>query len=488
MDVVGSGARLRRTWPQRLLITFNCSLIAVCVLAASMVGYSYYRFGNIPRVALGGSLAGKAPGAPQNYLLVGSDSRAFVEDDQDRESFGGEGDAGPQKADTILLVRIDPKAETAAMLSFPRDLWVEIPGTGERNRINTAFQDGAAQLVETIQANFNVPIHHYAQVDFAGFRGLVDAVGGVEMYLPAPVRDYNAAEGNNPSGLNIEDTGCVTLDGQQALAYVRSRHFQRFIDGKWQADPTGDIGRIGRQQSFIASAARAALAKGLTNPAKLNQLIGVAERNLTLDEELDPQDLLRLGQRFQSLDQGALRRFRLPTEPGRTAGGALVEYLKEDEAEEILDVFRGVEGDGEVVQPSSVTVQVLNGSGREGEASEAAQALSGAGFNVGGGVGNATSTRETTTVRYAPGHEAQAELLARYLEQEPQLQEDPQLKAVDVALVTGSDYTGILQSPRETPPAPPPPAGEPPAGEPPADGAPAPDQGSEPEPEPEPEC
>ncbi|MBW3627579.1 MAG: hypothetical protein KY412_08230, partial [Actinobacteria bacterium] len=70
MDAAGSGARLRRTWPQRLLITFNCSLIALCVLAASTVGYSYYRFGNIPRVALGGSLTDKAPGAPQNYLLV----------------------------------------------------------------------------------------------------------------------------------------------------------------------------------------------------------------------------------------------------------------------------------------------------------------------------------------------------------------------------------------------------------------------------------
>ncbi|MBW3547078.1 MAG: LCP family protein [Actinobacteria bacterium] len=482
MDVAGSGARLRRTWPQRLLITFNCSLIAVCVLAASMVGYSYYRFGNIPRVALGGSLAGKAPGAPQNYLLVGSDSRAFVEDDRDRESFGGEGDAGPQKADTILLVRIDPKTETAAMLSFPRDLWVEIAGTGERNRINTAFQDGASQLVETIQSNFNIPIHHYAQVDFAGFRGLVDAVGGVEMYLPAPVRDYSAAEGKNPSGLHIEDTGCVTLDGEQALAYVRSRHFQRFIDGGWQADPTGDIGRIGRQQSFIASAARAALAKGLVNPAKLNELIGVAERNLTLDEELDPQDLLRLGQRFRSLDQGALRRFRLPTEPGRTAGGAVVEYLKEDEAEEIFDVFRGVEGGGEVVQPSSVTVQVLNGSGREGEASEAALALSQARFNVAGGVGNASATSATTAIRYAFGQRAHAELLARYLEEEPRLEEDAQLKTVDVALVTGSDYTGILDSPRDpapTPPAPPPPAGDPPAG-----GAPAPDEGSEPELEP----
>ncbi|MBA3955362.1 MAG: LCP family protein, partial [Acidimicrobiia bacterium] len=256
-------ARLRRSWPQRFLITFNCILIAMCVMAASAVGYSYYRFGNIPRVALGDFLANEPPGEPQNYLLVGSDSREFVQGGDDLESFGDTSETGSDKADTMILVRIDPQAETASMVSFPRDLIVTIAGTGKKNRINTAFADGPSQLIETIQLNFNLPVHHYIQVDFAGFRELVDAIGGVDLYLEHPVRDRDG-NGQNFSGLDIDQTGCVTLDGTQALAYVRSRHFQSFVDGRWQADPTGDIGRIGRQQDFIRRAVRSALAKGLT--------------------------------------------------------------------------------------------------------------------------------------------------------------------------------------------------------------------------------
>ena len=354
MYPAADSARLRRSWPQRLLITFNCSLIVLCVTAASLVGYSYYRFGNIPRVALGNFLADEPPGRPQNYLLVGSDSREFVDGGEDESSFGDTGDTGPPKADTIILVRIDPGAQTAAMVSFPRDLWVTIAGTGGRQRINTALEGGPSQLIETIQLNFNVPIHHYIQVDFAGFRGLVDAAGGVELYLDAPVRDYDAETGGSPSGLDIDRTGCVSLDGHQALAYVRSRHFQRFVDGRWQADPSGDIGRIARQQDFVTRAVREALAKGLTNPKKLTDLLGVAEDNVTLDDDLDASDILKLGRRFQSLGPGALQAFTLPTETGRTDGGASVEFLVEDTAEEILQVFRGVNPSQDVVLPSSV--------------------------------------------------------------------------------------------------------------------------------------
>jgi polyisoprenyl-teichoic acid--peptidoglycan teichoic acid transferase len=254
MDSGPPAARLRRSWPQRFLITFNCLLIAMCVMAASALGYSYYRFGNIPRVALGDILADEPPGRPQNYLLVGSDSRAFVQGEEDENSFGDESDSGGQRADTIILVRIDPRTETADMTSFPRDLWVTIAGTGGRqDRINT------------IEMNFDIPIHHYAQVDFKGFRELVDAVGGVDVYLDAPVRDRDAS-GSNVSGLDIDRTGCVTLDGDQALAYVRSRHYEEFVDGRWRPDVTGDIGRITRQQSFVATAVRQALEKGLLNP------------------------------------------------------------------------------------------------------------------------------------------------------------------------------------------------------------------------------
>jgi LCP family protein required for cell wall assembly len=446
MFPAAEGARLRRSWPQRLLITFNCGLITLCVLAASLVGYSYYRFGNIPRVALGQFLTEDAPGRPQNYLLVGSDSRAFVEDGSDDGAFGDTSDVSGERADTIILVRIDPADRTVAMVSFPRDLWLPIAGTGGSDRINTALEGGPSRLIETIQRNFNVPVHHYIQVDFKGFQGLVDAAGGVALYLEHPVRDYDAATGGSFSGLDIDQTGCVTLDGTQALAYVRSRHFQSFVDGRWQADPTGDIGRIGRQQDFIRRAVRSALAKGLTNPSRLTDLLGVAESNVSLDEDLEATDILKLGRRFQSLEAGALKSFSLPTESGTTAGGASVEFLEEEKIDEILDVFRGVAPGQDVVQPSAVAVRVLNGSGRAGQAAEAAQALSSAGFSV-ANTGNATESA-TTTIRYAPGRISQAELLGRYLEPAPSLREDPTLESIDAVLVTGTDFTRVLATPR----------------------------------------
>lgn len=450
MEAPVPAARSNRSWPQRFLITFNCLLIASCVMAASALGYSYYRFGNIPRVALGNYLANDPPGRPQNYLLVGSDSRAFVAgDDDDQTSFGDESDSGGQRADTIILVRIDPRTETADMTSFPRDLWVDIAGTGRKQRINTAFENGPSQLIETIEQNFDIPIHHYAQVDFKGFRELVNAVGGVDVYLDAPVRDRDAS-GNNVSGLDIDQTGCVTLDGAQALSFVRSRHYEEYVDGRWRADVTGDIGRITRQQSFVATAVSQALQKGLLNPTKLTSLLGVAERNFTLDDQLDPDDLIKLAQRFKSTDPSALQTHPLPTEPGTTDAGASVLYLLEDEAREAINVFRGIKPATEAaptVSPSQVTVSILNGSGEEGQAAEAAEDLSRQGFNV-ANTGNATDQARATTIRYGSDEQARAELLASYFEEPPVLVDDPSVSSVDVVLITGTGYAGIRSTPR----------------------------------------
>src|SRR5437588_8505301 len=141
---VPAGAALRRTWPQRLLIAFNVALIVLCLTAASGLGYFYYEFGNLPRIHLAAHiLTPKQSGKPQNFLLVGSDSRAFVEDAQQAKSFGNEANTGGQRADTIMLVRVDPASHHAWMVSFPRDLLVPISPDGHLQRINTAFTTGA---------------------------------------------------------------------------------------------------------------------------------------------------------------------------------------------------------------------------------------------------------------------------------------------------------------------------------------------------------
>lgn len=471
---VAAPAGLRRTWPQRLLITFNCLLITACLAGAGTLGYLYQRFGDVPRVQLpAGVLGEQDPGEPKNFLLVGSDTRAFTAgDEQAQASFGDEGDVGGQRADTIILIRVDPRAETAAMVSFPRDLYVDIAGEDRRGRINTAFEGGPGQLIRTVTEAFGVPVHHYVQVDFAGFEGLVDAVGGVEVHLPSPVRD-RAADGTNPSGLDIAQSGCVRLSGDQALSYVRSRHFQYMEDGTWKADPSGDLGRITRQQDFIRRAMSAAISDDLLNPSRADELVDVGVDNVTMDRDLDARDIVSLAKRFQSLSPESLQQFALPVE-GARVGGASVLLLEEGpETEAVLDVFRGVEpADPADVAPSAVSVRVLNGTGVAGQAGAARDGLTAAGFTV-TGVGDGSAGNEATVIRYATGQGPKAQLLARHLESEVQLVEDPELQGVDAVLLTGQTFQAVLAAPRpadEVPPAevttttvPPPAAGEAPA-------------------------
>ncbi|HUF32032.1 MAG TPA: LCP family protein [Acidimicrobiales bacterium] len=475
-----ASVRLRRTWPQRLLITFNCLLIVGCLSAAGGVGYFYYRFGTLPRLTFGdGVLSGDSdPGGAQNYLLVGSDTRAG----QDAESFGTVGGA---RADTMILVRIDPRAERAAMVSFPRDLFIPIYSAegleGGRDRINTAFANGPDQLVMTITKNFGIPIHHYVQVNFAGFRDLVDAVGGVELYLAGAVRDREPGTGRNVAGLDVPESGCVTLGGGQALAYVRSRNFEQFVDGRWQRDPSGDHGRIQRQQDFIRRAVRAALSEGLTNPTKLNQLLDVADDNIVVDSKLDGRDVVNIGKRFRSLTPDTLDQRSLVVSDFRTSAGAAVLRLVDGpDNEETFDIFRGIEAGPEDVTPASVRLRVLNGTGRSREAGGARDGLGVAGFNV-VGVGDGSFGTDLTTIRYAAGQEAKAALLAAYLVSPgAHFVLDPAL-TVDIVLTTGMDYEGILAEPRPVEAVPPPAAEEPP---PPADEAPE----AEAEPDPAEDC
>ena len=157
------------------------------------------------------------------------------------------------------------------MLSFPRDLWVPMADTGQNDRINSAYGRGRQVLVDTIRKDFGVEVNNYIEVDFRGFKGLVDAFGGVPMYFDTAMRDSN-------TGLDITQPGCVTLNGDQALAFARSRHLQ-FQDGRgrWEDDPTGDLGRITRQQIFVRTALHKALSLGLlTNPKTFFDLLNVA--------------------------------------------------------------------------------------------------------------------------------------------------------------------------------------------------------------------
>jgi polyisoprenyl-teichoic acid--peptidoglycan teichoic acid transferase len=421
---------LRRTWPQRLLLATSCVVIVGLLATAGALGYVYSKYSQLPRVALGAVLSERSgSSAPQNFLIVGVDSADGL--DPDDPALRGRV-VSTLRSDTIMVLRVDPGAGKALLLSIPRDLWVPL-ASGGRQRINTAIQTGGPmELIRTIESYLAIPVNHYVQVDFAGFKDLVAAVGGVPMWFEHPARD-------RASGLVVPDAGCITLDPDQALAFVRSRAFQTYEGGSWRTDPTGDLGRIERQQDFIRRALRRAVDRGMRNPVTLDSLIDVGLASVVVDDVLTAEDIIDLSRRFRSFDPEALELLALPVADD-TVGGAAILRLVDREAQPLLERFRAAPG---AVEPSGVRVKVLNGSGRSGEARETADALSQVGFGV-GQTGEAESFgRPRTVVQHGPGQREAADLVARWLEAGALIEEvDDDLDA-DVVLVTGTDFDGL---------------------------------------------
>lgn len=443
------GRPRRWGWRKVVALGLATSLVAVALVA----GWLTLRYRAVEREPFpDGALQESVPSTPQNFLVVGSDSRDFVDSEGAARAFGTAEEVGAPHADTILLVRIFPEEKRAAIVSFPRDLLVTLPDTREKDRINTAIAGGPPRLVETLRTNFDIPVHHFVQVDFRGFEALVDAIGGVTIHFPAPARDWDEARQINPTGLDIAETGCVELDGPQALAFVRSRHYQQLIDGEWRSDPAGDLDRIKRQQEFLRQTLEQSTRRGLRNPARLNALIGVAVRNVRLDDELGFRDLTALGRQFRSGDATALETYALPTTPGRTEAGADVLFLDRVAADPVLDVFRGVTDRPAVLLPMDVTVAVRYPGGRASAGDAAAFRLTAAGLHV-VDVAEEPGAGGVTVLRHAPGAEAEAALLASRLVSPPRLEAVEMPPGTDLVLVIGSDWGGVAGGPEEaTPP------------------------------------
>ncbi len=145
--------------------------------------------------------------------------------------------------DTIMILRHNRETGEAGLLSLPRDLWVEIAGTGENHRINSAFGHGTDVLVQTITDNFGIPINHYLEVDFNGFKTLVDAIGGVEACFEYPTRDKN-------TGLMVTAPGCYNLPGIEGLQYTRSVTTRSSVTASGgRTRPATSVGSIGSRSS-----------------------------------------------------------------------------------------------------------------------------------------------------------------------------------------------------------------------------------------------
>ena len=418
------------------------AVIIGCVLAGAGFMFVRAKLADVPVVSVGLSLAPKVSAdEPQNLLIIGTDNA-------DRLPSGDAVRSGRQKgerlADVIMVLRVDPRAKTASLLSIPRDSYIPIEPTGRKSKINsaTAGPNGALNLIDTIKTNFAIPIQHYVEVDFQGFRDLVDVLQGVPIYLATPVRDPN-------TGLLLETTGCITLDPNQALAYARSRHFEYKKDGKWVSDPSSDLGRISRQQDFISHAAQRAIDRGIRNPSTALSLINAATRAVTIDNTLSVGDIQQIANQFRSVNVDDLEKFQLPTTIG---GDASFSYLNVDTAaaEPILDRFRGVRADG-TVSKRDVIIKVTGGA----SAAVVASALDGAGFDAGTTTGSTNATNGNTNgntngpaaISFGPSGGPAAALLGRYFRDTPRFVYDKSLSGQRLAITVPAG-TVVLVTPR----------------------------------------
>ncbi|MET9085272.1 LCP family protein [Streptomyces sp. NPDC004237] len=210
----------------------------------------------------------------QNILVIGSDSRAG----EGNRRYGK--DSGTERSDTAILLHLAADRRSATAVSLPRDLMVHVPGClrgdGRRSEpsftlFNSAFEvGGSACTVRTVEKLTDIRVDHYVVVDFSGFKNMVDAIDGVQVCLKEPIDD-KAAKLRLPAGR-------VTLDGEQALGYVRAR--KSLGDGS-------DTERMDRQQQFLGALVNKVQSGDvLLNPAKLYPLLNAATSALTTDPEL----------------------------------------------------------------------------------------------------------------------------------------------------------------------------------------------------------
>jgi LCP family protein required for cell wall assembly len=421
---------------------FAIALVLVIVLTSSAIAEAYHIAANkVNKVAtIHIDPAVLEPG--NNYLFIGSDTRAVMHTKLEESQFGTTADVGSgQRSDTIMVVHINPHSGQATLVSFPRDLWVAIPSMGSA-KINAAFNAGPQRVIETIEQDFNVPISHYLEINFLGFRNLVNTLGTIPIYFNTPARDAK-------TGLMIKTAGCKHLNGDQALAYVRSRYYERLINGQWETDPTSDLGRIQRQQYFLRTLATQAVHKAEHAPWHALSILDKMLASLSRDQRMGLNSLRAVAYAFSG-DAGPLVTMTLPTNRQFEQGqDALV--LDDAKAAPILARLRGADDNKKSspatshVAPSSVKVTVLNGSGRSGVASTALAALKRQGFVPASAATNAdNSNYSVTEVRYAPGAQNKAQLVLSRLGGAGKLVALSSAAGnADVVVVLGADFSAV---------------------------------------------
>lgn len=418
--------------------------LAAVVFVASTGGWvlATYYDAKIPRIlGIGGLLSGDSQG-PMTLLVVGSDNREGLTQEQAQElGTGTAANSGSgQRSDTMMLVHLSADRRNITVVSLPRDTYLTIPAytddqgtkhSAQKNKLNAAFAlGGAPLLIETVNNATGLEIDHYVEVGFGGVVKMVDALGGVDVCLPTAVNDWR-------SGLKLP-AGTSHVNGLMGLSFVRARYI----------DPTADLGRMERQQRFLGSMFQAATSAGvLLDPVALDRFLNAALSSVKLDEGMSRDMLLDLAADLQDLSPKDIRFLTVPIANANftTDAGSSVLWDKKKARE----VFEALEADEQLVKkdkgttvqvaPADIRVQALNGSSIQGLATQASDDLAAAGYPIGASPDNADSSDVTSTViRYDPDWSTSAKTLqaafpGASLEQVPGL-------GGTFQIIVGSDY------------------------------------------------
>jgi LCP family protein required for cell wall assembly len=432
-----------------------CASLSLLVIVASGVAWATFKnfTASVPHgSAVPALLSGeKDPdGGDQNILLIGNDTRAGATRAEQKALHIGHDDQ-TVNADTMMVLHIPANGSKPTIVSFPRDSWVTIPGYG-RGKINASYPDGyneamshhlgekaaesagIIQTIRSIHALTGLYIDHYMQVSLLGFYRISNAIGGVTVCLKhAQNKTTEVGDGGHGnSGINLPK-GVSVIKGAQALAFVRQRH----------GLPHGDLDRIKRQQYFLKSAFTKIVSAGtLLNPFKLHDLLVAVGSSLLTDPSLD---LLTLARQLESLTSGKINFATLPNNgPQLIYPDGVETSIVQVNRAAIPAFVQGLEGksssalkEAKAARPSTVTVDVLNGTDIPRLAARNGNALVRAGFHT--NTIDSTSSTKQTTVEYPAGKEADAKAVLALV---------PKAKAVAtpavdrVTLVIGND--GVL--------------------------------------------
>ncbi|MDM7989623.1 LCP family protein [Arthrobacter sp. zg-Y877] len=299
---------VRKKHPVRRVLIVVLGIVLVAALAAGGYLWHLARTFDSGKQTISGALPSVAPERSAaatdslNILVMGSDTRDPA--------------SGDARSDALMLVHVPGDRSGVYVMSIMRDTWVEVPGHGG-NKINAAMALGGVSLtVETVQDLFGVPVDHVVIMDFEGFKGLTDALGGVTL-------DNDIAFQSEGAEGEYFAAGPIEVQGESALKYVRERY--AFTDGDYQ--------RVRNQQAFVRGVLGGVLNAGtLTNPVKISNVVREISPYLSVDEGLDAAAVGRLGLSLRSVRAADVHMFTLPNAGVGTSTDGQSIVLPDDEA------------------------------------------------------------------------------------------------------------------------------------------------------------